>query len=159
MALYIPMAYTPAASPSPRHHIDRYGSTTYSKPYGRAAVAVTTTVSTFTPTPISNEGCQSVTFTVPKGTWWDSKRSALGTTDKTVSLDCSIYNKPISQYYSSLYRPKFAIFENEKFIKTVDVNIGIEEINNRESFIFNTTAGDAHCNIPPTSYKRNVYTV
>lgn len=125
---YIPASITSAASPTPRYHINRYTTDT----------ASTVSLAVATPT-ISTTSCSGSLF------------SGLGS--QNTDLYCSIYGSPQKVYYGSSFRPSFAIFQNGAFVKTVQADMGIMEMNGKNTYQFNMTAANAGCRINPTSIK------
>lgn len=145
MVFYIPSAYTPAASPTPRYHIDRYTSYDSYGKYGTKS---------YTPTPtLSASSCVDTPFTIPSGLWYDRAAGTIGSSSVTVNQYCSTYGAPEKVYYGSPYSPAFAIFQDGKFVKYVNADVGILEVNGRTSYSFNATAGSVGCKSDPVSLK------
>ena len=145
LVFYIPAPFTPAPSPTPRYHKNRYKSSNYNT--GISSVA------TATPTISSSAGCTDSSFTVAAGQWYNRNTSSVGTTSLSVSSYCSTYGTPQAAYYGNPYRPSFAIFENNVFVKKVTADIGIWEVNGRSTYTFNATASSEGCRSDPISLK------
>jgi hypothetical protein len=132
--------FTPAPSPTPRHHVDRYTPVAHHATYTKAPIEYP-----------SSLPCVDEAFDIPAGYWWDSLAGTYGKTAKTISQYCATYGAPEEVYYGKSYRPKLAVFDGTKFIKKVDVNYILTEMNGRTSFRYSMTAGDAKCLSRPTS--------
>lgn len=146
LVFYVPPPHTYEPSPTPRYHKNRYTSknSQYGKTYAKA---------TATPTLPSSTNCIDTPFTIPSGQWYNRNTSSMGTTSQTISNFCANYGTPATVYYGLSYRPSFAIFDNGIFVKTVDVDIGIIEVNGRTSYSFNATSTSEKCVSDPVSLK------
>jgi len=69
--------------------------------------------------------------------------------DLTVNSNCASLAHIETSFYSSIWRPKVDLYDGEKWIKTIDSDFFLTEINHRNSFAYNITAGDAGCLIAP----------
>jgi hypothetical protein len=144
MKYYTPPKYTPLPSPIPRLSENRYSE--------HHETTTTETLHVSYPTPTA---CIEIPFVVPGNYWYDRNINSIGREDKTVATYCEIYGAPQKIYYGSLFRPRFAIFDDKKFVKMVTANIGLTETNGRVTYSFNTTVGNAGCNSVPISLKIN----
>ena len=98
---------------------------------------------------LQTPNCDGVmsTFTIPSDTL------GIVTASGTVSYPCSSYGTPTPVYYGKPFRPKFALFDNGVYGGEVAADIAIYEVNGRNTFSFNTTAGQAGCRVKPQSWR------
>ncbi|KAJ3269193.1 hypothetical protein HDV01_001704 [Terramyces sp. JEL0728] len=146
LVYYNPTPYVNPPSPTPRYHIDRYASDYESN------FAIITNNST-DGLILTDGPCADQNFTVSAGTWFDYSTGSTGTYDKIVSTNCSIHGSITQKYYGSPFRPYFAIYENNKLIRKVNADIGIQEINGRNTYQFNMTGYNAGCVDTPLNFK------
>jgi hypothetical protein len=134
----------PIISPTPRINADRY------------ATSINAELPTTTMEPISrptSSPCTDQPFTISAGNWYNRTTFSTGSFDKSIDKYCGAYGAPQEVYYGSLYRPYFAIFEDDRFIKHVDVDVGIQEVNGRNTYGFHITALQAGCRTDTPSFK------
>ncbi|KAJ3251879.1 hypothetical protein HK103_002022 [Boothiomyces macroporosus] len=146
LVYYNPTSYVNPPSPTPRYHIDRYSSEYHS------SFSVITNNST-DGLILTDGPCADQTYTIPAGTWTDLSTGNLGTSDKTVSTNCSVHGSITQRYYGAYFRPQFAIYENGIFVRKVTVDVGIQEIYGRNTYQFNMTGYDARCTFNPLDFK------
>ncbi|XP_063079723.1 cation channel sperm-associated auxiliary subunit epsilon-like isoform X2 [Engraulis encrasicolus] len=65
--------------------------------------------------------------------------------DVVMTFDPNIAGPVMKMHYKTAYKPDLIMYEGDKFIKEVDVNFIVWEMNGRTDFSFNTTMEQAGC--------------
>ncbi|KAI9145090.1 cation channel sperm-associated protein subunit delta-domain-containing protein, partial [Paraphysoderma sedebokerense] len=92
------------------------------------------------------------TFKIPANGAVDYRDySAIGA-EMELEYNCSRYGVPIPAYYGSLYKPTLELWDNKQFVRTVDADFILFEVNGRSTFTYNTTAQQI-CRQKPQTWK------
>ena len=147
MVFRVPSTVTTSiASPTPRFNWDyRFVTAT---PIG------TPTTTAIPSAPTYDCSAAPTSITVPGGSWvsdWSSQ--AVGTYDKIESYSCSKYGVAVPVFYGNYFVPVFDIFDGDTYVKTTTADIALWEVNNRTTYTFNTTMGEAGCLVKAQSWR------
>ncbi|KAJ3339644.1 hypothetical protein HDU91_000985 [Kappamyces sp. JEL0680] len=146
LVFYVPASYTAEASPTPRYHINRYSEADH-----------TGSTATHSAVSLSTAACKDTSFTIAAGTWWNRDSQTASQSSKVVTEYCAAFGAPQQVYYGSSYRPSFAIYQDGAFVKTVEADMALLEVNGRSTYTWNTTASQAGCRTSTFSLKTGYF--
>ncbi|KAI9349449.1 cation channel sperm-associated protein subunit delta-domain-containing protein [Zopfochytrium polystomum] len=75
---------------------------------------------------------------------------------KVVPYDCGTYGVPVSSFYGEFFTPALDVYDGDVFVKTVDADFALWEVNGQGGFDYNITNEKAGCMTSPQTWEQMV---